>query len=68
MEKPYQITDLREEPGLGADGKAAPMIRVAFTAGGLGPFFEQFPKATFSAFAVQQRLEAFVRELETLRS
>lgn len=59
----YQIVRVIEEPTL-VDGKPGAVLRVEFKVGDHGPFFERFPKADVSDFAISQRLGAFAALLK----
>ena len=62
----YTITRITEEPTL-ENGKPAAVIRVEFTVGTDGPFFERWPKSEFTDYLAQQKLSAFASSLERLR-
>lgn len=55
------ITRITEIAGVDAQGKPTSTIRVEYTIGSHGPFYEQFAKADFNATAVKQKLDAFAQ-------
>lgn len=50
----------------GASGQAVQGVRVHFTVGNHGPFQEDFPKASFSASDVKQKLQAFAQHIQQI--
>ena len=49
-----------------ANGRTVPAIKVTFKVGEHGPFSEIFPKDTFSAATVNQKLGEFVMHLQQI--
>lgn len=47
------------------DGERVAVVRVTFMVGRHGPFFERFPKDTYTADARNERLNRFAREVRT---
>ena len=68
MPDDYKV--LKVEPELRFDdlGKPVERMRVQFTVGVHGPFYERFDRDGFNGIAVRQRLTEFARELKTLES
>ena len=62
----YVIVRVTEEPNL-KNGEATADMRVEFTVGKDGPFYERFPKADFNPGAVGLRLGQFARDLAQMR-
>jgi hypothetical protein len=60
-----QIISIVEDTML-KDGKTIPAIRVQWKLGDYGPFFDSFPKDTFSAAAVNERADAMRAQLQAL--
>jgi hypothetical protein len=63
----YTITKITEEPTL-AHGIAGARLRVEFTVGDDGPFFERFEKTATFDFDVSQRLGEFARRIRSVRT
>ena len=49
-------------------GRLVPKIRVEFKVGPDGPFIKYFPREGFTGTQTKLELEAFARELRTLRT
>jgi len=62
----YTITRITEEPGF-VDGKSAATIRIEFTVGDDGPFFQRLPKDAFTDAAAQAVLTAFADAIARTR-
>lgn len=67
MEDDYQVLKVDEEPRFDDLGKMEVKMRVMFKVGEHGPFFRRYRQDEFNAFQVKQDLEAFARELRTLK-
>lgn len=69
-DKPYRVIALREEARYDVNSRASFFYRVSFMVGPpdreLGPFHEDFPKETYSEFAVDQALRAKAQSLLAL--
>lgn len=62
----YKVSRIVEEPTL-RDGKAAADLRVEFTVGDDGPFFERFDKGTATEHTIQARLRDLARMIQMVR-
>ena len=63
----YTITKITEEPTL-ERGIAGARLRVEFTVGDDGPFFERFEKTPTFDFDMAQRLSEFARRIRAARA
>jgi hypothetical protein len=62
LDKDITVQQQIEDAAL-VDGERVPVVRVSFMVGKHGPFFERFPKSTYTADVRNDRLNEFARHI-----
>lgn len=62
----YQVQFIREQPLISTTGQITPTYTVSFMVGDHGPFTLPFSKDEFNPANVQQKLEQFAANIESI--
>jgi hypothetical protein len=66
MNDEIRVQQVIEEAAVDAQNRRVAVLRITFTVGAHGPFYERIPKAEFNPETMRAKLEEFARGLGRL--